>query len=357
VLSKNFSPFQIETLHTELRACIEEIGNFVVRQKINCGFQRDGSLVVARNGGQMARLQRDISVGDVFLNAEQTRARISMTRSVASVFNADCAVVNPAALVVGLAKSLENRGVAIFEGKLATITHDKNVLVDGFTLKTEFVLRATEAYLESTRVQIPIYSLIVATEPLADSAISEIGFADRESFAEGGHLVTYAQRTEDNRLVIGGRGAPYAWGSRRSDRLESRPRDHARLRNMARDWFPVLEKFKFTHAWGGAVGVTRDWSPYVRVNNGYGEMGGYVGDGVTLSYLAAHSMADRILKKDSVRANLPYVNWQGRKWEMEPVRWLAVNSTIQLTKFADREENITNSPSVIMRILDPLLGR
>lgn len=356
-LSKNFSAPQIESLRYELQISIDEIGHFAQGEKIQCGFKKGGAIVVARNGGQLARLRNDISPGEVFLDDLVTQKKVQMSMAQGSLFNPDCAVVNPAALVIGIAKSLEERGVSIFENHLATIASDRSVHVNGRVIKAGFVVRATEAYTEKTRGQIPIYSLIVATEPLSNFILTEIGLRDREAFAEASHLVTYAQRTADNRLVIGGRGAPYSWGSRRKDSLESRAKDHDRLRTMAKEWFPVLAHTKFTHSWGGAVAVTRDWSPYVRIEKGYGELGGYVGDGVTLSYLAAHSMSDRILKKNSTRANLPYVQWKSRRWESEPMRWLSVNSTIQLTKIADREEDLTNRPSVIMRTLNPLLGR
>lgn len=357
VLGRNFSTAHISTLHHELRISIDEIAHFVKEEKITCGFHKGGSLVVARNGGQLKRLGTELAANEIFLNQSQTEKRILMAQALGSTFNPDCAVINPAALVVGLAKSLENRGVSIFENHEGRFTSENEVIVNGKKLNAQFILRATEAYHEDSRAQIPIYSLIVATEPLSDSQISEIGLADREAFSDASHLVTYAQRTEDNRLVIGGRGAPYSWGSRRQDSLETRSKNHEGLRKMARRWFPVVGKSKFTHAWGGAVGVARDWSPYVRVNSKYGEMGGYVGDGVTLSYLAAHSIADLLLGKKSVRAQLPYAQWKSKKWESEPWRWLGVNSTIQLTKLADREEFLTHRPSVIMQALDPILGR
>lgn len=356
-LGKHFSSAHIASLHHELRISIDEIAQFASQQKIHCGFHKGGSLVVARNDGQLGRLRNQLSAGETLLTQDQTQEKIEMAGARGSAYNPDCAVINPAELVVGLAKSLENRGVSIFENHEARFTTKNDVIVNGKTIKADFVLRATEAYREGTRNQIPIYSLIVATEPLADSTIAGIGLADREAFSDASHLVSYAQRTEDNRLVIGGRGAPYSWGSRRRDSFEMRLKDHERLRAMARSWFPILEKTTFTHAWGGAVGMTRDWSPYVRVNEKYGEMGGYVGDGVTLSYLAAHSMADRLLGNQTVRANLPYVQWKSRMWEAEPWRWLSVNSAIQLTKLADREESFTNRPSVLMRTLDPIVGR
>jgi glycine/D-amino acid oxidase-like deaminating enzyme len=352
-LAKNFSAKQIHELHTQLEKAIDEIGKFIKTEKIECGFHKGGTITVARNGGQLERISHDQQV----LTQTETVAKISMDSARGSTFTPHCAAINPAALVIGLAKSLENRGVAIFEKSPATLTRENQVFVLGHELQSLFVVRAIEAYLEQTRVQIPIYSLVVATEPLSNSIISAIGLSNRETFSEASHLVTYAQLTQENRLVIGGRGAPYSWGSRRKDSLENREKDHDRLRVMAREWFPVLQKSSFTHTWGGAVGITRDWSPYVRVSERFGEMGGYVGDGVTLSYLAAAAMADCIVKKDSERTRLPFVQWKGRRWEREPWRWVAVNSAIRLTFLADREERLTNRPSLIMKSLAPLLGR
>lgn len=346
---------QVDQLHTLLKVSIDEIGEFTAKGKIDCGFHKGGTLIVARNGGQLRRLK--IESQGPLLSRKETLSRIAMSGAVGSFFTPDCAVLNPAALVVGLAKSLEARGVAIFENSFADISRKRKVSVDGHSIKAKFVVRAIEAYHERTRDQIPIYSLMIATEPLPEEVFNIIGIRNRETFAEAAHLVTYAQRTIDNRLAIGGRGAPYTWGSKRNDRSELDERDHERLRTMAREWFPILKDFEFTHAWGGAIGVTRDWSPYVRIRNGFGEMGGYAGDGVTLSYLAAGAMADLITKKKSVRISLPFVHWRNPRWEREPLRWLGVNGAIKLSALADKEERITHRPSGIMKLLAPLTGQ
>ncbi|HUW87514.1 MAG TPA: FAD-dependent oxidoreductase [Candidatus Paceibacterota bacterium] len=349
------SQSQVDQLHTLLRVSIDEIGQFVKSNRIECGFQKSGALIVARNGGQLRRLQ--IESNTPMLSQEETLSRIAMSGAVGSFFTPDCAVLNPAALVVGLAKSLEARGVAIFENTSADISRRRKASVNGRSIKAKFIIRAVEAYHEKTRDQIPIYSLMIATEPLPAEVFEVIGIRNREAFAEASHLVTYAQRTADNRLAIGGRGAPYTWGSKRNEGSESHEKDHERLRIMAREWFPVLKDFEFTHAWGGAVGVTRDWAPYVRTWRGFGEMGGYAGDGVTLSYLAAAAMADLVTKEKSVRTSLPFVHWRNPRWEREPLRWLAVNGAIKLSALADKEERITHRPSRIMKLLAPLTGQ
>ncbi len=356
-LRKTFSPEVVHELHMHLRQTIDDVADFISKENIDCGFQKAGSLIIARNQGQFQRLGTHIEEGYVRLDVRETNARIRMRGALGSVYTPNCASLNPAALVVGLANSLQRRGVSIFENTPAFIQPEGAVLVDTMQVRATFVVRAIEAYLENTRDQVPIYSLMIASEPLPSEVLQEIGVENRETFAEASHLVTYAQRTADGRLAIGGRGAPYTWRSRRNDASEHHRRDHDRLRKMAREWFPVLEKFEFNHSWGGAVGVTRDWAPYVRTGENYGEMGGYAGDGVAFSYLAGGVMADLILEKDSARTHLPFVQWRGPRWEPEPFRWIGINSAIRLSGMADKEEKRRNRPSRIMKILSKITGQ
>ena len=55
---------------------------------------------------------------------------------------------------------------------------------------------------------------MVATEPLPAAVWDEIGLRRRETFTDHRHLIIYGQRTADDRLAFGGRGAPYHFGSR-----------------------------------------------------------------------------------------------------------------------------------------------
>ncbi len=80
------------------------------------------------------------------------------------------------------------------------------------------VVRATEGWTSRLpghrRDVVPVYSLVIATEPLPAATWERIGLARRETFTDHRHLIIYGQRTADDRLVFGGRGAPYHFGSR-----------------------------------------------------------------------------------------------------------------------------------------------
>ena len=86
------------------------------------------------------------------------------------------------------------------------------------TIRAEVVVRATEAFTPTLpglkRALVPVYSLMIATEPLPDAFWAEAGLHQRETFTDARRLVIYGQRTADGRFAFGGRGAPYHFGSR-----------------------------------------------------------------------------------------------------------------------------------------------
>ena len=105
----------------------------------------------------------------------------------------------------------------------------------------------------------PLYSLMVATEPLPPSAWAEIGWEGRETVSDLRHLFFYAQRTHDDRIAIGGRGAPYRLGSPLDEAYERNDGVRARLVRTIAERFPAAAGAAITHHWGGPLGVPRDW--------------------------------------------------------------------------------------------------
>ncbi|MEZ5248636.1 MAG: FAD-dependent oxidoreductase [Ilumatobacteraceae bacterium] len=85
-------------------------------------------------------------------------------------------------------------------------------------VRSDHVVRCTEGFTPMLPGQrrriVPIYSLMIATEPLPVSFWDEVGLRRRETFSDGRRLIVYGQRTADDRLAFGGRGAPYHFGSR-----------------------------------------------------------------------------------------------------------------------------------------------
>ena len=170
-----------------------------------------------------------------------------------------CAAIHPLRLVRGLASRVESLGVSIFERTTASEIKPGAVVTDHGTVRAEIVVRATEGYTPSLRGQrrklIPLYSLMIATEPLSAEAWDQIGLRQRETFADLRHMRIYGQRTADDRLAFGGRGAPYHFASRTRPSFDRDQQVHSALREVLVDLFPVVADFEITHEWGGALGI------------------------------------------------------------------------------------------------------
>ena len=199
---------------------------------------------------------------------------------------------------------------------------------------------------------------MVATEPVDDARWARIGLAGREVFSDHGHVVIYGQRTDDGRIAFGGRGAPYHWGSEVRPEFDEEPTVFAALRTTLRELLPQLDGVAFTHAWGGPLGIARDWHPSVTWDpvTRTGRAGGYVGDGVSTTNLAGRTLADLVLGRDSELVHLPWVGHRSPAWEPEPLRWLGINAGPRAMTLADAEERLTRKPSVIGKVMAPLVG-
>jgi glycine/D-amino acid oxidase-like deaminating enzyme len=197
---------------------------------------------------------------------------------------------------------------------------------------------------------------MVATAPLSASTWQAVGLGDRQTFSDGRHVIIYGQRTADGRLAFGGRGAPYHFGSRVRPSQDDEPRVFGMLRETLRALLPQVGEVEFTHAWGGPLGIARDWAASVGLDRGTGLAwaGGYVGDGVGTSNLAGRTLADLVLGRDTDLVTLPWVGHRSRRWEPEPLRWLGINAGLRAMRLADWEESRTGRPSLVARAMAPL---
>ena len=202
-------------------------------------------------------------------------------------------------------------------------------------VRAEYVIRAIEGYTPQLpglrRALTPVYSLMIATEPLPESVLAEIGLAGRPTFGDYRHLLVYGARTVDNRLAFGGRGAPYHFRSAIRPDFETDPAVFAALRDALTELFPALRQAKVTHSWGGPLGVARDWCASVGLDRatGLGWAGGYVGDGVATANLAGRTLTDLVTGTASDLTRLPWVGHRSPRWEPEPLRWLGINAGLR----------------------------
>ena len=113
-------------------------------------------------------------------------------------------------------------------------------------VRARTIVLAGEAYSQQLpklrRTLVPMYSLIVLTEPLTESDWDQIGWRNRELVASSRMSVDYLNRTADGRILFGGRGAPYRMHSLIDDSLDRHEPTHDMLRRMTIEWFPMLKR-------------------------------------------------------------------------------------------------------------------
>ena len=354
----------------EMNAGVDEIGRVVSEEGISCAYRKAGTVVLARSEPQRLRLnswfdgERDrglLTDGERLLNAVEAGAMVAAAGVVSGFFTPHCAAIDPARLARGLADACEARGVVILEDTRATSIRASEVATERGRIRAPVVLRTTESYTAllpgERRTYLPLSSQVIATEPLDDAVWSELGWSSGLTIRDRHHLFFYAQRTADDRLVIGGRGAPYSL-TRPFD--ESRERVRAvrdRLAETLASTFPAAAGAAITHHWGGTLAVPRDWCMAVRFDprSGLGMAGGYSGHGVVAANVAGRTLADLVLGRRTPLVSLPWVGHDVRAWEPEPLRYLASRLIVGLAGSADSYEDRHGRRARRMALVAPFL--
>jgi glycine/D-amino acid oxidase-like deaminating enzyme len=370
-LDRRCGPGSGRAQYLAMQETVREVGRVVDAEGIDCGYHRGGTVVLARTPAQLQRTHEEIAaarsrgIGEddlAFLPPAEARRHVGVTGVLGGTFTPHCAAVDPARLVRGLAAVVESRGVRLLEQTEVTGIAPGKVTTARGTVRADTVVRATEGYTRTlaghARELVPVYSLMIATEPLPPSFWAEHGLADRETFADHRHLVIYGQRTENDRLAFGGRGAPYHFGSTIRPEFDRDEAVHEALRHTLVDLFPALAGTPVTHRWGGPLGIARDWFSSVGIDRAtrMAWAGGYVGDGLSTTNLAGRTLCDLIVGADTERTSLPWVNHRSRRWEPEPLRYLGINAGLRLAGTADRAEDRAGRATWHTRALGKLVG-
>lgn len=355
--------------YAAMRETLNEVVRVAQAESIDADIAVGGTVVLARSQPQLRRAEAEVAEAAEYdldtrlLDAADARARLNATHVLGASFTPHCAAIQPAKLARGLAQVVERRGATIYEHSAVTGIAPHLVRTARGTVRAQYVVRATEGYtarLAGTRRAIaPVYSLIIATEPLSAASWDQIGLRERETFSDHRHLIIYGQRTADDRLVFGGRGAPYHYASRIRAGYDRVDRVFDALRTALVELLPPVRDARITHRWGGPLGIARDWHASVGVDSttGLAWAGGYVGDGVSTTNLAGRTLADLIGGHDTSLTRLPWVGHRSRNWAPEPLRWLGVNAGLRAMTWADAAEQRRGRPSRMASVVTRMMGR
>lgn len=364
-MAKTYGREKVLAWQHALNAAVDEVIEVAARESIDVGAVKGGTMEIARNPAQAARLADVVAEerrwnNDVTeLTKTEAAQRINFDGLVSAYHTPHCARIQPAALARGLAAVVERLGVTIHEQTPVTEIEVGLAVTAAGTVRAPIVLRATEGFTPGLpglkRRWLPMNSSMIATEPIPADLWNEIGWQARETVGDTAHGFFYAQRTVDDRIAIGGRSVPYRFGSRTDIDGMVPARTIGLLTDVLHAILPQVRDVPVAHGWCGVLAVPRDWEAGVALDRstGLGWAGGYVGHGVTATNLAGRTLADLVLGRDTPITELPWVGHGARNWEPEPLRWLGVRGLYIAYKLADRHEaggRATTSP--IARVAD-----
>jgi len=365
-LIKRHGHQKAQALRHAMVETVDQVGQWAERLGIECDFVRGGTMMLARNQVQLERAHETLHEATLTeADAHEWRDpehTLHATGVQGAVFDPACARINPAKLVRGLARAVESRGVRIAEHTEVLRYEPHAVVTQHGIVHTDIIVDALEGYRsqlrQTRRNSLPLYSLMIATEPMPDSVFDDIGLEHGMTFSDFRSLIIYGQRTADNRIAFGGRGAPYHFGSTIKPDYDRVPQVFSALESTLKDMFPGVRPYQVTHTWGGVLGVPRDWHTSVTFDrtSRIARAGGYVGDGVGLSHLAGFTVADLVLGLETPRTELAFVNHRSPKWEPEPLRYLGAMAAIIGVDLADRSETKTGKRSMVQKLIAPLTG-
>jgi glycine/D-amino acid oxidase-like deaminating enzyme len=349
--------------HDALVDTIDHVQAAVERHGIDAHLDRHGMLMLARGGHQMKTLRHiydemaDLGYPDFYrwLEPGEAAELVKVDNTWAAIFAEPFAAIHPGRLVRGLARAVEKLGGTIHEGTTVT-GYDlgpKPVLhTDRGDVNAEVIVLAGEAYLSELagheREILPVYSQIMLTAPLTDEQRASIGWERRFVMQSKRLTIDYLQITRDGRIAFGGRGSLYHWGSAIKSEWDCVAETAASLRPQFEEFFPSLKEVPFEHCWGGVVGIHRDWMPSFSFDpsTGLAKAGGYAGEGVAATNLAGRTLADLITGGGTELCELPMVQHEPKKWEPEPLRYLAVRHIQKAAaKLEDKAMRTGKAPS------------
>ena len=199
---------------------VDEVAAAVSAEAIDCHWAKGGTVQLARSAAQLDRATAEVSEarefgfgsGDLKLltAAEATRPGGRHRRARRHVHPAlRRHSPGPAGARAGRGRAPSRRH-RLYERTPVTAIEPGRLVTPSGTVRARYVIRATEGYTPQLpgqrRAIVPVYSLMIATEPLPDSFWDQTGLAGRPTFGDLRHLIIYGQRTDDGRFAFGGRG-------------------------------------------------------------------------------------------------------------------------------------------------------
>lgn len=204
--------------------------------------------------------------------------------------------IDPGKLVSGLARAAQRMGAIICENRrIEKISYHTplELEVAGKRVRVRKVLIATNA--ESLELSDlagdaePKFTLALATEPLSDEALEELGLSSHRPFYTVDMPYLWGRPLHKKQMIFGSGLVHLShWSELQNLDIDSGEAAGLmrRLESRVRGLHPVLQTIEFTNSWGGPILIADEMKPVFRhhlKSKNIIVLGGYSGHGVALS--------------------------------------------------------------------------
>lgn len=336
--------------HRYMEKAVDLVRELVVKHNIQCDFEFPGFLRVATTQRLKKRIVHEIDLahslgieGIEWIDADKVKGEVNSPLYLGAWWEPRCGLVNPAKLVRGMAKVVQDLGVSIYDRTPVLEVKKNNKIhlkTPGGIVIADKLVFATNAYShlipQLKRRQIPVFTYIVLTEPLDEKHFDSVGWKNRQGIEDARDFVHYYRLTRDNRLLMGGRDITFSFGKNMDRDLNNRI--FQKLQEDIVLTFPALKGVRITHRWGGPVSIPTDLSPAM------GYLGdkrivyslGCVGHGVALTHMNGWTISDLLLEKKTERTETFFVNRKLIPWPPEPVRFIVSSAIYGYMRMEDK---------------------
>ena len=290
--------------------------DLVRRHQIQCEARQSGTLRAAYTEGATRGIHASYDQGArrgmpvELLESDAMRAATGTDRYMCALLDRRGGHLNPLSYARGLAQAAVQAGAEL-HGSTRVLKASRQGVRWRLTTPTgavsaETLVLATNGYTDDLwpklrRTIVPVYSGIVATEPIPDGIARSI-FPARSSLYEMGQVTVYYRLDAQNRVLMGGRCR---------QRPVSHPDQMQFLQRYALKLWPQLAPFRFSHGWNGQLGVTMDHYPHIHEPaDGVLVCLGYNGRGVAMSTTMGPELARRVMGGKAAEINMPITDFK-----------------------------------------------
>lgn len=298
-LLRRFGEDDARLLWKSAAAACESIRASILTETIECDYLPAGSLFVGTGYSGLSSVKsehearRTLGLPSAFYDAENLPSVFGGAEFEAAVGYEGTFAITPFRYVVALRDRLVQRGVRIFEDSPITSIAQNQVDCERGRVRASTVFLCADSQMgkigERRNAAYHAQTFLAATNFLPAALFEELFPAGDLLVWDADLIYQYFRRTSDNRLLVGGGLLRNTYRGAVSPSVILK-----KLSDYVQRHLPSVKDFRFTHAWSGLIGVTKDLLPLAGCDS-RGVFYAGCAAGIPWSVLAAHSAVEKAM--------------------------------------------------------------